>query len=158
MAGILERYAQAVNSSVNEVLDRAFCALGKLVEKSGVIETGTTGTARTLAYQYGRPPEVGTPNLAPRSMTDGPWVQEDTTTEPRVTLDKYATLGQYAYAGYIANIGENEYRAAWLLYNGSTSGMFSLPPGATVQVPCILKGVIIETVDGQAARYQVSLS
>ena len=50
------------------------------------------------------------------------------------------------------------FMAAWIGHGGQVSGSFSVPPAATVQVPCIVRGVVVLPVDGEPARYQVSLS
>lgn len=161
MAGLLEAYARAAGVAAHDVVERVLCALDKIRGHAGVIETGTTGTARTLAYQYGTPPQSGTPGFAPRSMTDGPYVreaQDGDDQDQHIRLDVYQEESRYAFGGYLANIGDSKFRAAWLLANGSTSGMFTVPPSATVQVPCIVRGVLVERVDGEFAGYQVSLS
>lgn len=154
---MLGAWGDAAGAKFAELRDALTCRLDQLVTAAGLTSTGTTGTARTLAYQYGTPPEVGAPRLAPRSMTALPWVIEGTTAE-RVRLDVLDQQGRYGFAGYVANIGEGEMLAAWVGVDGSTSGLFTVPPAATVQVPCIIRGVLLEPVDGEPARYQVSIS
>ncbi|MFB9994499.1 hypothetical protein ACFFLM_21310 [Deinococcus oregonensis] len=121
-------------------------------------ETAGIGTARTLAYQYGMPPAVGTDRLAPRSMTSLPLLFEGEVEAGRVTLDVGKDHGRFVFSGYVANIGDVELKAAWMGVDGGSSGFFSLPPAATVQIPCILRGILLESRDGAAARYQVSCS
>lgn len=156
--GVLDGYGAAASAKLAELYDRLLCALGALNKGIDGVETGTTGTARTLAYQYGVPPMVGSnAQLSPRSMTSLPLIYEGEAAE-RVRLDVQEQAGRFAFAGYVANIGDVELRAAWLGVDGGNSGFFTLPPAATVQVPCILRGLLLEPGPDGPARYQVSLS
>lgn len=155
--GFLDDWQRAGSQKAGELYDRLLCALGDLARHTRDVETGTTGTARTLAYQYGSPPPVGAARLAPRSMTALPIIQEGPVSAgERVRLDLLESAGRYGYAGYLANIGEEPLSAAWLGFDGGSSGLFTVPPAVTVQVPCIIRGVLIE---GQGSTvYQVSIS
>lgn len=155
--GLGDGYGQAAGQFAAAQWERLTCALGRLVELGQQVATATTGTARTMAYQYGVPPLVGDTRLAPRAMTTLPAVVEGGLTES-VTLDMFEMTGRMAQAGYIANIGDNPIYAAWIAVDGSHSGLFTLPPSTTVQLPCILKGVMFTPKDGQYGEYQVSLS
>lgn len=155
---MFDGYGAAAGAKLAALYDRLLCAISGLGGKVDGVETGTTGTARTLAYQYGVPPMVGgSAQLSPRSMTSLPLIFEGEAAE-RVRLDVQESAGRFAFAGYVANIGDVELRAAWLGVDGGNSGFFSLPPAATVQVPCILRGLLLEPGPDGAARYQVSLS
>lgn len=152
-------YGKAAGAKLAELYSQLLCALQSVVTATREVEAGTTGTARTLAYQYGVPPVPGQrAQFAPRSMTALPWIAEGETAE-QITLDVLDSAGRYGFSGYVANIGDEPLRLAWLSVDGGNSGLFTLPPSVTVQVPCIVRGVIIEPAeDSSAARYQVSLS
>ncbi|MEF2280363.1 hypothetical protein V3W47_18880, partial [Deinococcus sp. YIM 134068] len=85
-----------------------------------------------------------------------PLIFEGELTE-RLRLDVQEVAGRFSFAGYVANIGDMPLRAAWLSVDGGNSGLFTLPPAATVQVPCIIRGLLLEPVE-ESAVYQVSLS
>lgn len=147
----------ALGGQVRDLRDALVCRLDELVTATGNNAAAVIGTARSLAYQYGTPPEAGALNLAPRSMLELPWIAEGSTPD-QVTLSRWDIEGRYGFAGYLANIGDAEFMAAWIGHGGQVSGSFSVPPAATVQVPCIVRGVVVLPVDGEPARYQVSLS
>lgn len=153
--GFLDDWQRAGGAKLEQLYDQLLCSLRDLTRHTRDVETGTTGTARTLAYQYGTPPATGTARLAPRSMTALPLVAEGELSGQRVTLDLLEQQGRYGYAGYVANIGDDPIKAAWVGVDGANSGFFTLPPSATVQVPCIVRAVMFE---GAAGAWQVSIS
>lgn len=151
-------WGKAAEDLARQQWEMLMCGVRTIVERLTDVATGTTGTARTLAYQYGTPPQAqSNSKMAPRAMTALPVIQEGDVVA-RVIVDVLEGYGRYAYAGYIANIGEATIKAAWMGADGGTSGFFTLPASGTVQVPCIVRGVIFEAADpNQAGQYQVSL-
>lgn len=151
-------FGGGVEAALGQLLDVARCAARDALDRLDVIREATRGQARTLAFQFGTPPLPGQASLAPRSMLALPWVVERQVVEQSV-LDVYATHGRYAFAGYVANVGDGPLRLAWLDVGGAPSGELTLPPSATVQVPCVIRGVIVSPVENESgAVVQVSLS
>ncbi|MEF2280398.1 hypothetical protein V3W47_19055, partial [Deinococcus sp. YIM 134068] len=110
--GLMDGYGAAAGAKLAELWERLLCALHSVKDATDSVETGTTGTARTLAYQYGTPPAVGSnAQLAPRSMTALPLIFEGELTE-RLRLDVQEVAGRFSFAGYVANIGDMPLRAA----------------------------------------------
>lgn len=147
-----------VEAAVERVRDALTCAVRDVLDRLDVVREATRGQARTLAFQFGTPPLPGQSSLAPRSMLALPWVVERPV-EAQATLDVYTEHGRYAFAGYVANVGDGPLRLAWLDVGGTPSGELTLPANATVQVPCIIRGVVVSPVEGErGAVVQVSFS
>ena len=147
-----------VEAVLAQLLDALRCGARDVLDRLDVVREATRGQARTLAFQYGTPPLPGQSSLAPRSMLALPWIDEQPV-EQQMTLDMYVAQGRYAFAGYVANVGDAPLRLAWLDVGGTPSGELTLPPSATLQVPCIIRGVVVRPVDGESgAVVQVSFS
>lgn len=153
----LERFIQESQGQLVNALQQLAHGLTCLAQATGETAAGTTGTARSLAYQFGVPPQAGAHELAPRTMTQLPTVYEGPTSEEK-RLDMHTDTGRYATAGFIANIGEEPFKFVLLGVDNAPSGHITMPAGASMQLPCIVSGLIVLPVDGKPAGYQAVLS
>ena len=158
----LEQFVQQSQAASNEALSRIAHALHCLVQSGNDTTAATTGTARSLAYQFGAPPSVQEAGeraiLHPRHMSAMPVIFEATTTPEQigaVRLDVLAELGRLASAGFYANLGENAFRVQLIGLDGRSSAPHTLPPGATVQLGCLVSEVLILPGEDGPAFYQV---
>lgn len=146
-------WPQAAARQLGEQFDKLLCATRDTAAHCRDTATAVIGMARTLAYQYGAPPESGT--LTPRSMTELPHaVDYDLDELPsgvrRLQLDLVEIRNRPAQAGYIANVGDVPLVVAWVGVDRTSTGMFRLPVGASLQVPCIVRGVLCESAPGES--------
>lgn len=158
----LEQFVQSTQAQTLELMSRIAHALHCLVQSGNDTTAATTGTARSLAYQFGAPPSVQEAGdrmiLYPRHMTSMPAIFEATTTPAQVDpvrLDVLAELGRLASAGFYANLGESAFRVQLIGLDGRPSAPHTLPPGATVQLGCMVSEVLILPGQDGPAFYQV---
>lgn len=147
----------AVEAVLAQLLDALRCASRDVLDRLDVVREATRGQARTLAYQFGSPPEVGARNLAPRSMIQLPYIWEGDV-QQQTKLDFLADAGRYVSSGFYANLGETPVQVVLVGIDGQVSAAHTLPPGATVQVSSFLAGVVVLPGDEGEGRVQVYVS
>ena len=111
--------------------------------------------ARALAFEFGVVDVQDTPRIAPRRLTNLPVIVEaETTTRVEVDVEA-ANQGRAVSRGFYANLGDSPFKVTLIGVGGQASTSHTVPPDTTVSLTCLVSKVIVDTVDGQPANYQL---
>lgn len=108
-------------------------------------------TAAVLEREFGAAPA----DFPVRRVTALPVEAEGETTEDKELKLQDANQGVPVTRGYYSNLGDAAFKVRLIALDGTESSGHTVPPGASVEIRCALRGLrIIPTADGPA-QYSV---
>ncbi len=141
----------AIKGEVNVHLKNLTGWLSCIHQEAKSTAQGAARTAAVLEREFGTAPA----DFPARRITALPVVLEAAATAPQELKLQDANQGVPVLRGFYANMGDAAFKVRLIAVDGTESGEHTVPPNASIEIRCALRGLrIIPGADGPA-QYSV---